>query len=35
MKGNRCDIVGWIFVEWNGIHRRNGEEKESKMMKNG
>ena len=35
MKGNKCDVMEWIFVEWNGINIRNGEEKESKMTKNG
>ena len=35
MKGNESDVVEWKFVEWNGINRRNGEEKELKMKKNG
>ena len=35
MKGNEGDVVEWRFIEWNGINRRNGEEKESKIMKNG
>ena len=35
MKGNECDVVEWRFVEWNGINRRNGEERGSKMKKNG
>ena len=35
MKGNECDVVEWRFIEWNGINRRNGEERESKMTKNG
>ena len=34
MKGNECDVVEWRFIKWNGINRRNEEEKESKMMKN-
>ena len=35
MEGNECDVVEWRLVEWNGINRRNGEEKESKMTKSG
>ena len=35
MKGNERVGVEWNFVEWNGMNRRNGEERRSKMMKNG
>ena len=35
MKGNECDVVERIFIEWSGINMRNREGKESKMTKNG
>ena len=35
MKENEGDVVEWKFVEWNGINKRNGEERVSKMTKNG
>ena len=35
MKGNECDVVEWRNDEWSRINRRNGEERESKMAKNG
>ena len=34
MKGNECEVVEWRFVELDGVNRRNGEERESKMTKN-
>ena len=35
MKENECDVVEWRFIKKEEINRRNGEEKESKMTKNG
>ena len=35
MKRNECDVVEWRLDEWNRINRRNGEEREPKMTKNG
>ena len=35
MKGNEHVDVEWRFEEWNGINRRNREERSSKMTKNG
>ena len=35
MKISECVDAEWGFKEWNGINRRNGEERRSKMTKNG
>ena len=35
MKRNECDVVEWKLDEWNRINRRSGEERGSKMTKNG